>query len=277
MRLLNNLPFFRFYNSIFQACHWIIITVVVSSCQKVVTIDLNSVNAKLVIEGKINNQPGPYTIRLSHTVNVYDPNVFPAISGASVIISDNNGTVDTLKETSPGYYQTSKLIGVIGRTYTMKISANGKFYTATSTMPPLVPIDSITYSIRNFGNNSSTRVRVYFKDPANVLNYYKFQVKSNDIAGVDTTDVRILADGLADGQELSLTYRTSLTLSDTVFAQLDCIDKSTYNFFHTVPNVEGGIQSFMAAPPANPLTNISNGGLGYFSAYSVSQRDTVIH
>src|ERR1035437_121836 len=83
----------------------------ISSCQKVITFDLNSVNPKLVIQGNITNQPGPYTIQLSHTVNVYDPNVFPAVSGASVIVSDNVGTIDTLKEISSGIYRTSKLLG----------------------------------------------------------------------------------------------------------------------------------------------------------------------
>jgi len=266
-------------SSIFKFSNLLIISLMIASCQKVITIDLNSVNPKLVVEGNINNQPGPYTVKLSHTVNVYDPNVFPAVSGANVIISDNAGTTDTLKETSAGIYRTTTLQGVVGRTYTMKIITNGKTYTAVSTMPSQVPIDSVTYRATHFGNSTSIsgyRIRVYFKDPANILNYYKFQVRSNDIAGVDTTDVRILADGLADGQELSLTYRTSLLISDTIIARLDCIDRATYNFFHTVPNVEGGIQSFMAAPPANPLTNISNGGLGYFSAFSVSQKDTII-
>jgi hypothetical protein len=116
-----------------------------------------------------------------------------------------------------------------------------------------------------------------FKDPEGVLNFYKLQLSSNDTLGLDSTDIRILADGFADGQELSLTYRTHLIVGDSVTVKLECIDKTTYDFYRTLPDVEGGINSFASAPPANPVTNLSNGALGYFSAHAMSVLSTKVH
>jgi hypothetical protein len=245
------------------------------SCEKVVYIDLNTTNPKLIVEANVTNQPGPYTVLLSHSVNYYDPNIFPAVTGASVIISDDDGNTETLTEVSPGKYQTSSIQGVEGRTYSLKIIADGNEYDAASTMPYRVAIDSVNFEQRDEGNGY--RVICKFIDPEGMANYYKLQLSSNDTANLDSTDVRILADGFADGQELTIRYGTHLVVGDTVTVKLECIDKVTYDFYRTLPNVEGDIRQFMSAPPANPVTNLSNGALGYFAACAVSKVDTIVH
>jgi hypothetical protein len=142
-------------------------------------------------------------------------------------------------------------------------------------MPPPVPIDSVNFTLST--RSQTYRVVCKFTDPAGIENFYKLQVKSNDTLGFDTTSVRILKDGLADGQELSISYRTHLLLGDSVIVRLECIDYKTYEFYNTLPRVSGGIGSILASPPANPVNNISNGGFGYFAAYSISRDTTFVH
>ncbi len=246
------------------------------SCEKVIYIDLNTSNPKIIVEANLTNQQGPYKVKISHSVNYYDANNFPAETGAHVTLNDNAGTTETLAEVTPGNYETSTLQGVEGRTYSLKIvTADGSEYNAASTMPYHVLIDSINFEPGREGN--SFRVICKFKDPEGVLNYYKLHLTSNDSTKIDSTDIRIVADGFADGQELTLTYRTELVPGDSVFVMLECIDKTTYDFYRTLPDVEGGIRSFTSAPPANPVTNLSNGALGYFSARSVSVGAAVVH
>jgi hypothetical protein len=250
--------------------------IIVSSCEKIINVDLNTNNPKLIVEANVTDQPGPYQVSLSHSVNYYDANNFPVVTGAHINITDNAGNSESLFEITPGKYQTQSLQGVDGRTYTLSIvTTDGNQYSAVSTMPAFVPIDSINF----VPNRDSTTFRVIckFKDPEGELNYYKLQLSSNDTMGLDTTRVRIIADGFADGQELSLTYRTRLILGDTVSIRLESIDKVTYDFYRTLPNVEGGLESFASAPPANPVTNLSNGALGYFSAHSLSAVTTTVH
>src|ERR1700722_202110 len=139
-----------------------------TSCQKVIAINLNSASPAIVIVGNINDQPGPYTVTLSQTINFSSPNTFPAISGAFVSISDNTGIIDTLKEVSPGTYLTKKTIGAVGRTYNLTVIANGQTYTATSTMPQVVAFDTLTLIQRvSFKNNKDISLypRAGFFDP----------------------------------------------------------------------------------------------------------------
>ncbi|HSZ26237.1 MAG TPA: DUF4249 family protein, partial [Cytophagaceae bacterium] len=104
----------------------LIIVSLSSACQKVINVDLNDASPQLVIIGTVTDQSGPYSVSLSQTVNFSDDNIFPPVSGAQVIISDNVGNSETLTETTPGTYKTSLLQGVTGRTYSLSVTSNGK-------------------------------------------------------------------------------------------------------------------------------------------------------
>lgn len=262
------------------------------SCEKVINVDLNTTDPKLVVEANITDQPGPYAVKLSRSVNYYESNVFPAVTDAIVSISDNAGNKEILQQTSGGFYRTSKLQGVSGRTYVLNVAWNGKIYTATSTMPNKVLIDSVLYQLGGSGfgpgsggpghgvpdTSSIKRYRITskFLDIPGIENFYRMELSSNDSVEIDSTRIQILSDKLMDGQEMSLSFNTRLQPFDTVVVQLLCIDKAIYNFYNTLRAVVGESNPFMSAPPANPVTNISNGGLGYFAAYPVSKKSVII-
>ena len=48
---------------------------ILSSCKKVVQLNLNSSLPHIVIQGDIYDHVGPYTIQISRSVNFYDPSV----------------------------------------------------------------------------------------------------------------------------------------------------------------------------------------------------------
>ena len=221
-------------------------------------------------------------------MNYYDPNVFPALTDATVVVSDNSGNSETLVQTSDGIYQSTTLQGVAGRLYSLKVSYNGKDYESHSTMPSMVPIDSVMIVLNppgggGFGGGHpgdsipGYKVTCIFKDPPGQGNYYRLVLNSNDTAAIDKSRYRIVSDKLTDDDNISITANTKLKPGDSVTVILECIDQAAYNFFNTLGNVVGDSPPFMSAPPANPVTNISNGGLGYFSAYSYSEKKLVVH
>ena len=61
------------------------------SCTKVINVNLNNANPNIVIEGNLNDGPGPYQVKLTQTVNFSDPNFFPPVTGAIVQITDVYG------------------------------------------------------------------------------------------------------------------------------------------------------------------------------------------
>lgn len=84
----------------------------------------------LVVDGQINDKPGPYQVVLSLSTKVEQP-FFVPLTGAQVTVNDNLGNIEYLNEVEEGVYQTSNLdfTGIVGRSYQLKIiTENGKQY-----------------------------------------------------------------------------------------------------------------------------------------------------
>ena len=264
-----------------------IVALISASCTKNIHLNLQNAAGLLVIEGNINNQPGPYTVYLSKTLTYYDSNNIVPVSGGHITISDNLGNKDSLIELSPGTYQTSSITGTVGRTYHLSVSSGGKQYDAYSTMNPPVPIDSIGILTLTFFGKTQSRAFVQYHDPANVTNYYKgFLYISTYYSPADSAvhlvrgpakQAKVIAvnDYLNNGLTAEVFMRSDIDFNrwDTVTAELDAIDQPMYNYWNTLNTATLSTQS---AAPANPTSNISNNGLGYFSAYSIALSHSVV-
>jgi hypothetical protein len=254
------------------------ILTLLSSCQKVIDVKLNSAASRLVIEGNIDDAPGPYLVQITKTVDFDQNNTFPGVADAFVTIADNLGNVDTLLHNGAGKYYTQRLVGRVGTTYTLTAVVGNQTYTATSRMPQVVPIDSL-YSLVStpFGNNITYMVPV-FQDPVDQQNFYNFQLFIN---GRQSKGVYVTDDAFINGQKLSLSLFPSggpnsnndeIKKGDSVAVVLQAIDNGTYQYYFSLDqNIN---QS--SASPANPTSNIKGGALGYFSAHATSTRAIVI-
>jgi len=265
---------------IFKFSNWLIITFLFSSCEKVIDINLNSSDPKIVVEAEISDQSF-CKVQLTQTVNFSESNTFPAVTGAIVRISDNSGNSETLTETTQGIYSGDTLQGISGRTYTLEVNADGKTYSAISTMFSPVSIDTLFIEKSSGGlmGGESKFVSVQFKDPAGVNNYYRFIQIINSI---EQNSIIIDADVLKDGNTIIRPLHSQdsnssdLQTGDLVTVLLLTIDKGAFDYFRTFNQLSGG-KGLSASSPANPLSNFSNGALGYFSAYAVRSKAIVIH
>ncbi len=239
-----------------------IVSVSLISCEKEIDIDLNEADQKIVIEGIVSNQEGRSFVKLTKSIPFDESSVYPAVSGASVVIEEIlNGVMTTynLLEQSSGVYSNVDLVGQYGATYRLSVIAEGKTYEASSTMPTEVGI--IDYFVEEFFADQYFP-NVVFLDPAEEANNYRFKLWINgevvesiflqdDTFSNGTINTSILGDGEND-----------VAIGDTIDIELRAIDRATYDYFFALSqNV-----SEQTAAPANPITNISNGALGYFSA-----------
>ena len=247
------------------------------SCQKIIDVNLNSVSPKLIIDASISDQPGPYTVTLSQTVDYIQDNTFPPVTGAQVIISDDAGNIETLKEVNAGTYQTSTLQGTTGRTYTLSVNTNSNAYSAVSTMPLPVAIDTIviTTIINKKLKSKNNKLSISFLDPKGITNYYRILEKvtnsqySNEKLILPTLG-SVTTDRLTDGTERTFTpggNQPQLESGEIVVVSLQCIDQNVYNYLSTAQQ-NGSTSTTLS----NPVSNITNGALGYFSAYSVRSK-----
>jgi hypothetical protein len=252
------------------------LAVCLSGCKKNLNLDLDDAGPHIVIQGEITDAAGPYTVRVNQSVTFKAENTFPPVSGASIKISDGQGHTDSLTEISPGVYSTSTLLGIPGNTYRLSAQIADTLYTATSTMPFRVPFDSITFRTNSaFGDDHITAVP-NFQDPAGVKNFYLFNEYQDGL--LLTKDIFVFDDRLSDGKYITRGLRnTDATLNDgdSLEIKMYCIDEPIYNYFNQLAESGGGGGGGAfntAAAPANPISNISGGALGYFSAHTIQSR-----
>jgi hypothetical protein len=247
---------------------------IIVSCKKVITVTVNNATPVLVVQGNITNQTGPYTVKLTSSVYYSEDNLFPAITGAVVKITDDStGVTDLLTEKQQGIYLTNTTIGAVNHTYHLFISTGGKEYTATSTMPKQVFLDSITFLTNTGFGQNVTNPLPNFQDPAGVYNAYRFIEWFNS---KPSKQIFVFDDRLSDGKYVArqlFNDSSYIQPSDTVQLEMQCIDKNVYNYFKELDGTDP--TNGQPTSPANPTSNVSNGALGYFSAHTVQTKRKV--
>ncbi|WP_426062283.1 DUF4249 family protein, partial [Hymenobacter sp. B1770] len=108
---------------------------------------------RLMIEDNLADNGQPCTVLLSRSTNYTDTNTFPAVSRATVTLSDDAGGLETLTETIPGQYHGATLTGRQGRRYTLRVEVEGQVYVAAATLPVAVPLTGLRAEKSSFGGD----------------------------------------------------------------------------------------------------------------------------
>src|SRR5690606_22545445 len=104
-----------------------------SSCEKVIEIDLKEAEPVIVIQANVTDIFQKQYVYVSQTSNFKEETKFNGISGAVVKIRDEDEQLTyNFRAEGDGEY-TSTFKGREGRTYTLTVEVNGKFYEAKST------------------------------------------------------------------------------------------------------------------------------------------------
>ena len=246
----------------------IILTLLFASCKKDIKLTLNNSVPQIVIEGIVSDQSNTQTVTITKSVNFYAPNIYPAVSGAIVTISDNGAAPVQATETSPGVYQIQNMPAVYGHTYKMSVTIDGTTDTAQSSMPFPVILNDIAFYTNNPGakqNNIKYSAIPKYNDPIQYQNNYRFVLYDNNVKS-STVIVRndILTNGRTNDEPI---FERDFDIVDNDSVRIDMygIDANVYQYFYTLATLSGSGPGG-GTTPANPVSNISGGVLGYFSA-----------
>jgi hypothetical protein len=248
-----------------------ILSVALSSCEKVINVDLKNAGSKIVINGIVDNSGNPAEVSISQTVAFSTGNTYPPVTGATVKITDNTGNAFTLTEGTPGVYKNTLLKGVPGKSYTLSVIAAGQTYTATSKMPDPVNLDSLFQDKVTFTTKPFIIVKAAFKDPVGFGNSYQFVETVN---GKRNKTLFIIDDFYLDGGEIEnelVDEDIKLKAGDNVQIEMQCLDKTVFRYLRGLEDLNGN-----NTVPANPDSNISNNALGVFSAHTSQKKSLVI-
>ncbi|MDO7849766.1 DUF4249 domain-containing protein [Hymenobacter sp. M29] len=245
-----------------------------TGCEKTIDLKLNTSDSQLVIEGNLADDGQPCQVSLNRSANYAETNNFPAVTGATVTLSDDTGARETLREASPGQYRGATLRGVPGRAYTLRVETGGTAYVAVSTLPVVVPFDGLRTQPGTFDTKSIQAV-VEYTDPVGEGNSYLFRQYRN---GRLNKTYFIQNDKFTDGKRVSQSLRNmggggtaddldKLASGDSLRVEMQNIDPNVYEYFRTLNQILQNNPAF-STTPANPKSNFSGGALGYFSAHS---------
>jgi len=253
-----------------------VILVAGASCQKVISLKLNNAAPQLVIEGNLTDQFGVQYVTITRSVPFTSPNVVPTVGGAIVTMSDSNGNVYNFSQISAGLYSFYPISGVAGQTYKLTVTTGGKTYTASSTMPYPVNLDSLSAKINVFGKSDLRTITVNYQDPPDTANQYRFvlYVNSQQSGTIFTND-----DSFTNGRyvrEDLVQNSVDIHAGDTATVEMQCVDRNIYEYWFSLSqqqnNGPGG-----GTTPSNPPSNFNNNALGYFSAHTTQTKKIVVY
>ncbi len=274
-----------------------------SSCEKEITIDLPEAEKKVTVEGVIEQGKHPYVL-LTRSSPYFAPiedftnNLF--VTDATVIVSDGI-IIDTLQgglnmEIYKPYpvfaYSSTVITGEVGKTYYLTVIADGKTLTATTTIPQPIPLDSLWFK-EDLGaeDDSLGFIWAHLTDPDTMGNSYRW---FSQIVGrqerILPADGSVFNDKFINGQSFDFAYDPSddplepedpnalplfyFAVGDTVIVKFCTIDHTTYEFLNSLENIRFANGNPFASP-ASVFTNVEGGGLGGWCGYGASY-DTIV-
>ncbi len=262
------------------------LSLLVLACERVITVDIQKVPGKYVVEAVINDDSTCW-VRFSQTSAFSDTLNLMGVSKANITMTEEGGRTVVLTETAGGRgIYRARFSGRPGHTYHLKVeydapAANGhtggrQLFTATSTMPEKVMLDSLFVTERVFLGQKRLIGTVRFDDPPAPGNAYRY---IQYVDGSEEATVFVVKDDLFNGRTVTdelLIFNDEYTLRkcDQLRVVLQCIEQPVYLFWYSLN--QSSLGSSQSASPDNPASNIKGGALGYFSAHTVSARNIAI-
>jgi hypothetical protein len=279
-----------------------------SACIESFDIKTDNSPPVIVIYGYLTDEPDYHTVKVSASSPYFDTTPNAGVSGARVkIVSSNNHTIDFLEnDTIPGLYITrSKVAGTPGLTYSLSVETDfdgdgiRETYSAVSTMPEVADVDSVEIKGLVMMGNRFYIMNLYGQDPP-AEDYYLGLYKVNDSTVLNGINrLSPMSDEAFNGQYINglmierfwdvrekekhdredndnAYVRTYLSPGDTVTFSLCRIEKGYFDFIIQCQNEMNGENPFFGGPASNITTNISGGGVGYFTTYALSTTKAVV-
>ncbi len=270
------------------------ITLLFSACEKNIDVDFPPGEQPYVIEGYIENGVVPI-VSISRGVsflkNISNEDFRDLfVTNADVAISVDGGAWINLDKIDFGgavVYTNTNISGEVGKRYDLKVEVDGKLFTASTTILPSHPLDSISIKTAPGDKgikDSLVELTAWFSDPIQKDNFYRMLTRKNSEFFFDVAFNSIYNDLLINGQQTSFTIfggkqqlqnNDSADFSqygyfkrgDTVYVKWASIDKAQFDFWDSFESQSGSFGNPFA-PTVIINSNIKGEGvLGIWASY----------
>ena len=247
--------------------------------QVILTKSLNffsTINPSLLINSFVHNA----TVTMSNGLTTHQFKEYAVPAGAGAFVYYYSLDTSNL---------ATAFLGSFNTTYTLKINAESKEYSAITTIPILAKKpDSLWWKKAPFQeDNSKVVLMIKITDPPGLGNYIRYFTKTNSHAFLPG-DNSVFDDQVIDGTTYQLQVEPGIDRNnrirmdsnffkkgDTITLKLCNIDRATFKFWSTWEFAYRSIGNPFSQP-TKVLGNISNGALGAFYGYAANYQTLIV-
>ncbi|HLF52210.1 DUF4249 domain-containing protein [Flavobacterium sp.] len=154
----------------------LLLSILIVSCTEPYALQTNTFEEAIVVEASITNEFKKQEIKISRTYR-FEENGPTFETGATVIITDDQGNTYDFEEQSEMYISTSEFQAVPDRQYKLNITtADGKTYQSNNqTLTTANQIESLIPTVVTKGDGErGVQINVNSFDPTNTSKYYRY-------------------------------------------------------------------------------------------------------
>lgn len=257
----------------------IVIALLVTACEKVIDVELNDADPKIVIEAVLMEGENDFEVKISRTAPYFDNSPSEKIDDASITLKYGGETIN-VPSIGNGSYSVP-VNAIINTEYHLEVNVDNEVYNASTTMLDKIAIDTIYYEYEEgFGpRESGYYVYIKYTDPGDEENFYRITYDLNGEYQNSEKSLKVFNDLRSNGNQPKESLGSKFfEEGDEVKVRLIHFDEPSYDYFNSLNDIigGGGGPSGGAAAPGNPLSNWSNNALGYFSAYNYDSASITI-
>lgn len=248
------------------------------SCKDNIDFEYKSINPQYVIEGYVSNNGAEICVKT--TQDMADTSEQSNIENANVIISGDDGSMQTLYHSGNGIYRSNNIFtGKTGITYTLNVTANGKNFKSTSQMQDKATIEKLFFDWQKILNEEVLCLNVKFNDIPKIQNYYWMRIYRNNKIYKWNVMKDLGYENSVIEKSITCISKTKLEEDnpddhekmlyegDTIRFELCSIDKRTYDYLYSL--------RLSSSNRTNPNRNFTGDCLGFFAAYNISSKDII--
>ncbi len=261
-----------------------------SACEDVIDVELAEGDNQLVVDAWITDLSEPQIIKLRRTSPYFDASFSPTETGATVIITESDGTVyNFVDEGNTGDYTWTPSggnnFGTVGNSFQLDIElSNGKTYQSFALKNRTTPIDSIAVELREeeLGQPAGYYCEFFARDPVGPGDTYWIKTFKNGEFLNKPSEINIAFDAsftpgaMVDGVTFITPIRSFINRipdsgddatdtneippyeeGDSIRVEIHSLNFAAFEFIEQAQTqLTLGDAGIFAEPPANVPTNI---------------------
>ncbi|NCT10721.1 MAG: DUF4249 domain-containing protein [Flavobacteriia bacterium] len=260
----------------------ILLLFIFTSCEKVVDIEVPSIEPKLIIDAVFEIYFDENPVRANTVVKLsksadYFKEIIPAVTNATVFLTNlsDNSIINFSDTNADGNYKpTISFIPAENITYELTIIHENNTYKGTANRVKSSPLTSVTQGDKTLFSGKETELKVAFTDDKTEDNYYLYDFSNNLFLAIE--------DRFFNGSDYNFSFfyaEDDIKLPTTVNVKMSGITKEFFTYYRILisqsgQNAGGPFETVPSSLLGNMIniTDESKFPLGYFH---ISETDSV--